>query len=103
VQVSPYLNFNGNCAEAFRLYEKVLGGRIEALMTHGESPIADQVPPHWSNRVLHARLAVGDTILMASEAHPSTTPSPAASMSLSRSKTRWRPTASSTRWRTRAQ
>jgi PhnB protein len=70
VQVSPYLNFNGNCAEAFRLYEKVLGGRIEALMTHGESPIADQVPPHWSDRVLHARLAIGDTVLMASDSPP---------------------------------
>jgi PhnB protein len=70
VQVNPYLNFNGNCAEAFRLYEKVLGGKIEALTTHEDSPIADQVPAHWRERVLHARLVVGDTILMASDSPP---------------------------------
>lgn len=70
MQVNPYLNFNGNCAEAFRLYERILGGKIEALTTHGDSPIADQVPAHWRERVLHARLAVGDTILMASDSPP---------------------------------
>jgi PhnB protein len=70
MNVNPYLNFNGNCAEAFRLYEKVLGGRIEALTTHGESPIADQVPATWRDSVLHARLVVGDTVLMASDSPP---------------------------------
>ncbi|HEX5575294.1 MAG TPA: VOC family protein [Gemmatimonadales bacterium] len=70
MQVNPYLNFNGNCAEAFRLYEKVLGGKIVTLTTHRESPIADQVPAHWGDRVLHARLVVGDTILMASDSPP---------------------------------
>lgn len=70
MQVNPYLNFNGNCAEAFRLYEKVLGGKIETLATHEDSPIADQVPAHWRERVLHARLVVGDTVLMASDSPP---------------------------------
>jgi PhnB protein len=70
VRVNPYLTFNGNCAEAFRLYEKVLGGKIDSLMTHRESPIADQVPADWGDRVLHARLVVGDTVLMASDSPP---------------------------------
>jgi PhnB protein len=70
VQFTPYLNFNGNCEEAFRTYERVLGGRIETLMSHGDSPIADQVPESWHKRVLHARLVVGDAALMASDTPP---------------------------------
>jgi PhnB protein len=70
MQVNTYLNFNGQCAEAFRFYAQVLGGKIEAMMTHRDSPIADQVPPGWHDRVLHARLVVGDTVLMASDSPP---------------------------------
>jgi PhnB protein len=70
MQVSPYLNFNGDCETAFRLYERVLGGRIEVMMTHGESPIAGQVPPEWHERILHARMVIGDTVLMASDSPP---------------------------------
>jgi PhnB protein len=70
MQVQPYLTFNGDCEEAFRLYEKVLGGKIETLMSHGDSPIADQVPASWHPRVLHARLSIGDAVLMASDAPP---------------------------------
>jgi PhnB protein len=70
MQVNTYLNFNGQCAEAFRFYAQVLGGKIEAMMTHRDSPIADQVPPGWHDQVLHARLVVGDTVLMASDSPP---------------------------------
>jgi PhnB protein len=70
MQVTPYLNFNGDCEAAFRFYERVLGGRIEAMLTHGESPIAGEVPANWHSRILHARLVVGDAVLMASDSPP---------------------------------
>jgi PhnB protein len=70
MQFTPYLNFNGDCEAAFRFYERVLGGKIEAMTTHGESPIADQVPQAWHQRILHARLVVGDAVLMASDSPP---------------------------------
>lgn len=70
MRMTPYLNFDGQCAEAFRFYERVLGGKIEAMMTHGESPIAGQVPPEWHDRILHARLTVGNQVLMGSDAPP---------------------------------
>ena len=70
MQIVPYLNFDGNCAEAFRFYERVLGGRIEELMTHADSPIANEVPAEWGPRIMHARLAVGDQVLLASDAMP---------------------------------
>ena len=70
MQIVPYLNFDGNCAEAFRFYQRVLGGKIEQLLTHADSPIASQVPAEWGPRVLHARLVVGDQVLLASDSPP---------------------------------
>ena len=69
MQFVPYLTFDGRCAEAFRFYEHLLGGRLE-VQTHGESPIAADVPPDYRDLVLHARLTVGDQVLMGSDAPP---------------------------------
>jgi PhnB protein len=66
-QLDPYLTFNGTCAEAMRFYEATLGGKMEMMMTHGQSPIADQTPPGSADRIMHARLNLGDRILMASD------------------------------------
>lgn len=40
------------------------------MSTHGDSPIASEVPPEWHGRVIHARLEVGDAVLMASDSPP---------------------------------
>ena len=32
MKLNPYLNFGGNCAEAFQFYEKHLGGKITMMM-----------------------------------------------------------------------
>ncbi len=55
MQLNPYLTFNGKCEAAFKFYERCLGGKIEMMMTHGDSPMADQVPPDWRNKIMHAR------------------------------------------------
>ncbi len=68
--LSAYLNFNGNCAEAFKFYERCLGGTIEMLMTHGESPMKDQFPAEWRDKVMHMRMKVGGDTLMGSDAPP---------------------------------
>ncbi len=70
MKFTPYLNFKGQCAEAFRFYEQVFGGKIEMMMTYGESPMAAEMPPETHNRVMHAHLVVGDQALMASDAPP---------------------------------
>ena len=72
MELSPYLNFNGNCTEAFKFYEKTLGGKIEMLMTHGDSPMKDQVSPDWRDKVMHVRLSVGPFALMGSDVPPKT-------------------------------
>ena len=70
MQLNPYLSFNGNCAAAFRFYEKALGGKIAMSMTYGESPMADQTPPEFRDKIMHTRLITGDAVLMGSDAPP---------------------------------
>ena len=60
MKLNPYLSFNGQCEEAFKLYEKCLGGKILFMMTYGDSPMAGQAPPEWGKKIMHATLQVGD-------------------------------------------
>lgn len=66
-QFEPYLFFDGNCADAMRFYERILGGKLEALMTYGEGPGCDQMAPEERDRVMHARLVLDGDALMASD------------------------------------
>jgi PhnB protein len=70
MQLNPYLVFNGQCEAAFKFYERCFGGKIEMMMTHGDSPMAEQVPSEWRNKVMHVRMALGDEVLMGSDAPP---------------------------------
>ncbi len=70
MQINPYLTFNGQCEAAFKFYEACLGGKIVAMLAYGDTPMAEQVPPGSRKRIAHARLAVGDQVLMASDAPP---------------------------------
>ncbi len=70
MQLNPYLFFSGQCEAAFKFYAKVLGGKIEAMMPHEGSPAAEHVPPEWRSKIMHARLVIGDKVLMASDAPP---------------------------------
>jgi len=70
MKLRTYLNYGGNCAEAFRFYEKHLGGKIGMIMTHGQSPDQTNVSPEWKDAVLHATITIGDTLLMASDVPP---------------------------------
>jgi len=67
MQLHIYLNYGGNCAQAFRFYEQHLGGRITMMMTHGENPGPTQVPPEWKDAVLHARMDLGGTELLGAD------------------------------------
>jgi PhnB protein len=70
MQVNPYLSFNGNCEEAFKFYEQRLGGKIDGMFKYAGSPMEKDVPPEWRNKVLHARLKIGDKVLMGSDTPP---------------------------------
>ena len=70
MKLNTYLNFGGNCADAFRFYEKNLGGKISSMMTFGEMPDQSNVSPEMKNAVLHASISIGGTNLMASDVPP---------------------------------
>ena len=64
--INMYLTFDGNCREAMTFYAEALGAKVD-LMTFADMP---NCPPGSSERVMHARLAKGEGILMASDTMP---------------------------------
>jgi len=70
MDLNPYLHFNGQCEAAFKFYEKCLGGKIEMMLTHGASPMAEQTPPQWRDKIMHARMVLDGKVLMGADAPP---------------------------------
>jgi PhnB protein len=70
MRLNPYLHFSGDCKEAFAFYEKCLGGKIVAMFPHAGTPAEEHTPPEWRDKIMHARLSVGDDVLMGSDAPP---------------------------------
>jgi len=62
-----YVNYPGNCEEAFRFYEQHLGGTITMMMTHENVPGGSQLPENWKSKILHARIEIGNGVLMAAD------------------------------------
>jgi PhnB protein len=67
---NPYIAFNNQCKEAFEFYEKCLGGKIVAMIGYGDTPAKDHMPANTGARIMHARLVLGDQVLMGCDAHP---------------------------------
>jgi PhnB protein len=70
MKLNAYLNCGGNCEQAFRFYEKHLGGKITVMMTHEQQPDSSKIPPNWKNAILYARMTLGDTEIMANDVPP---------------------------------
>ena len=70
MKLYTYVNYGGNCRQAFEFYQQHLGGKITMLTTHGEQPDASKVPAGWKEAVLHARLDLGDSVLMGADIPP---------------------------------
>ena len=70
MELSTYLFFDGRCGEAFKFYEKCLGGKVES-MTYAGSPAESDIPADWRDKIIHARLTVGENqVLMGSDPPP---------------------------------
>lgn len=70
MKLYTYLNYGGNCREAFEFYVEHLGGKITMITSHADQPEADKVRPEWKNKVLHARMDIGDTVLLGADIPP---------------------------------
>jgi PhnB protein len=70
MQLNSYLNFKGECEEAFKFYENVFGGKIEAMIPFEGTPAAEYAPAEWRHKIMHASMTIGDTVVMGSDAPP---------------------------------
>ena len=66
----PYLNFDGDCKEAFDFYAKAFNGKITMRMTYGESPMAKDMPSETHGRVMHSQLETPNGIIMGADGPP---------------------------------
>lgn len=67
MKVRTYLNYGGNCEEAFRFYEKHLGGKIGMMMSFDQMPPQPGPAQPPMKGILHASLVLGNTEVMASD------------------------------------
>lgn len=81
--IIPYLNFNGNAAEALDFYANALGGRVVFQQTFGDSPMADQTPGEYKNKIMHATFQAGALSFMVSDCMPGQQVSAGTNISLS--------------------
>ena len=66
MRLDVYVNYRGACEQAFQFYEKELGGRVVSLLRHGEMPNPN-IPAEWKDKVLHARIRIGNAMLMGAD------------------------------------
>jgi PhnB protein len=82
MKLAPYLFFDGQCEAAFTDYQRILGGRIEAMLRYEGSPV--DIAPEWRSKIMHACLELDDgQMLMASDAPPEQSTGPMQSVHVS--------------------
>lgn len=66
--VNAYLNFDGNCEEAFQFYKSVFGGDFPYVGRYKEMPSDPPLPEKDQNKIMHMSLPIGgNTVLMGSD------------------------------------
>lgn len=67
MKLHAYLNFGGNCKEAFEFYEKHLGGKIQMMLTHNDQRGLNEVPADWKSKILYASMSLAQTEIMGND------------------------------------
>jgi PhnB protein len=70
MQMTTYLNFRGECEAAFRFYTECLGGQLGDIFRYEGTPLADQAPADWQNKVMHGSVTIGQQVLMGADVAP---------------------------------
>lgn len=69
MRVVPYINFNGDCRQAFEFYHQVFGGDGPQMFTQEDVPM-EGLPEDFNDKVLHAQLEFDNQTLMGSDVPP---------------------------------
>ncbi len=70
MKINPYVNFGNQAEEAFRFYEKALGGKLTEIHRFGSMPPQEgfELSPEQKNLVMHVGLELPDgQMIMASD------------------------------------
>jgi PhnB protein len=70
MQMNPYLSFNGQCEAAFKFYAECLGGQPGVIFRYAGTPMANDVPADWQDKVMHGSVTVGGQELMGGDVAP---------------------------------
>lgn len=70
MQVNPYLFYNGNCEEALKYYQRVLGAQLGPMFPYEGGPPDMPIPADWKKKIMHASISIDGEVLMASDATP---------------------------------
>ena len=68
LRCTPFLLFDGNCAEALKFYHESLGGELSLTRT-GDTPMKQQFPPSMHDKIIHAHLKAGAVEISATDWH----------------------------------
>ena len=66
MKLDIYVNYPGNCEQAFRFYEQHLGGKITSMVTH-EQQQNPNMQEDWQTKIVHARIEIGGAVLMGAD------------------------------------
>ena len=66
MRLDVYVNYRGTCEQALQFYQQHLGGRLIMLSRHKDQP-GSRVPADYQDKVLHARMEIGGTVLMGAD------------------------------------
>jgi len=67
MKLDVYINYKGNCRQAFHFYEQHLGGKIILMTTFGETANQSNVTKERKNDILHARIEIGGAVVMGAD------------------------------------
>lgn len=74
MQIQPYLFFDGRCDEALEFYKNAVGAQVGMVMRFKDAPDQSQISPASANKVMHASVQIGDTMVLASDGRNSGQP-----------------------------
>lgn len=66
LRCTPFLLFDGNCAEAMTYYHACLGGEL-TMTKLGDTPMRHQLPAEKHDRIINAHLKSGDLEISATD------------------------------------
>ena len=70
MQIATHLSFKGDCEVAFKFYAQSLGAELGPIFRYAGSPMADQAPPGWEDKIMHGSITLGEQTLMGADVAP---------------------------------